>query len=145
MSTPVGPPSSAGRSAVTPMTASAAASAAPGPPSRAIAKIQEDASAHPEEFNGRSLTVEGLYVGTKRRNIGALVGDGYHPHFVVDVVIADSKDDLAHSVWCEMNTWTPPPGLAELDRVVVEGRAYLDTPANGRKLVIGNCTLKKGT
>jgi hypothetical protein len=35
------------------------------------------------------------------------------------------------------------PGLAELDRVTVEGRGYIDTPANGRRLVIGSCTLAR--
>jgi len=109
----------------------------------AIAKLEEDTRRDPSSFNGKHVEIEGLYVGTSSRNIGPLVGDSYHPLIVVDVLIADAKDDREHTILCEMVTWKPPPGLAELDRVTVEGRGYIDTPANGGKLVIGTCTLTR--
>jgi hypothetical protein len=135
------PPSSGAPSSPAPTaSASAALPAQPG----AIAKLQDDVRRDPDTFNGKHVRVDGLYVGTSRRDIGPLVGDSYHPLLVVDVLVADAKDDREHTILCEMTTWKPPPGLAELDRVTVEGRGYIDTPANGRKLVISACTLTRG-
>lgn len=123
-------------------TATAAQSApAPKPGEGPIAKLLGDALANPKTYNGKPVKVEGVLVGTTSRNIGALVGDSYTPHPVVDVLVADSKDDTEHAIWCEMNKWVPPPGLKELDAVTAEGKGYMDLPAAGVKLVIGSCTL----
>lgn len=125
-----------------PASASATASSSvPRAGEGPIAKLLADALLNPKPYNGQPVKVRGVYVGTKSRNIGALMGDSYQPHMVVDVLIADSKDDVEHAIWCEMNKWVPPPGLEKLGAVTAEGRGYMDLPAAGVKLVIGNCTL----
>lgn len=140
------PPSDAASAPTASVPASAsAANEAPGvAPIRAL---QSDAALHPEAHEGKPHRLEGVYVGVKKWNIGALVGDSYHAQYVDDVIVADTKDankdDRSHTILCEMNKWSPPAGLALFDAVVIEGKAYTDPPAGGRKLVLGNCTLTK--
>jgi hypothetical protein len=61
---------------------------------------------------------------------------------VTDVLIADSKEDAAHAIMCEMNG-SPPAEVHKLDAVVGEGKGYMDMPAAGVKLVIGSCKLTR--
>lgn len=112
-----------------------------------IAALQADAVLHPKDHEGKTHHLEGVYLGVKKTNIGALTGDSYHAQYVDDVIVADTKDankdDRKSTILCEMNKWSPPAGLALFDAVVIEGKAYTDPPAGGRKLVLGNCTLTK--
>jgi hypothetical protein len=126
-----------------PASASSVAPATP-PGEGPIAKLLSDALANPAPYNGKPVKVEGVFVSATPGDIGALTGDSYQRHPVVNVLIADSKDDVAHGIICQMNTWVPPPGLEKLGAVTAEGRGYMTMPAAGVKLVIGSCkvTLK---
>lgn len=103
--------------------------------------MQKDALARPEVYSGKQHRVSGLYVGSQKVNMGPLTADVYRVQMVDNILVADSKEEGASKIICEMNKWVPPEGLKVFDRVTIEGRSYMDPPARGRKLVIGNCVL----
>jgi hypothetical protein len=138
------PPSAAATvSAVPPPSTSGSATQVPVA-ANAIAELQEDADLHPANFDRKPRRLDGVYVGTKTREIGAYAGDFGPRHTVYDIVVADSKSDPDNVVWCEMTTWNQPSRLKQFDLVTVEGTGYLDVAVGGRhkyRLVIARCKL----